>query len=147
MRFVLIDEILELEPGRSVHARRVWPPELELFSDHFPGMPVVPGVLLVETMGQAAAVCLEAVEPSPGKAMLVRIRDAVFRRWVRPGDLIDVHAEVRSRTGRLATVSCRSEVAGALAAQAELMFSFLPWETVAVARNEPLERYRRDRTR
>lgn len=146
MRFLFIDEIVALEPGRSVHARRTWPAELELFADHFPGMPVVPGVLLVETMGQAAAVCVESVEPSPGKAMLVRIRDAVFRRWVRPGDLIDVHAEVRSRAERFATVSCRATVAGEPAAQAELMFSFVPWETVGAAPIEPLARYRRDHT-
>jgi 3-hydroxyacyl-[acyl-carrier-protein] dehydratase len=81
MRFVLIDEIVELEPGRTVHARRTWPADLGIFADHFPGMPVVPGVLSTEMMGQAAASCVETVEPPPGKAMLVQIRNAVFRRW------------------------------------------------------------------
>lgn len=144
MRFVLIDEIVQLDPGRSVHARRTWPGDLEMFADHFPGMPVVPGVLLTETMGQAAASCVEAIEPSPGKAMLVQIRNATFRQWVRPGEPIDVRAEVKSRTGRTATVTCRSEVGGVLAAQAELLFSFVPWEAVGGHRDEALERYRRD---
>ncbi len=145
MRFLLVDEIVRLDPGQSVHARRTWPVDLELFADHFPGMPVVPGVLLTETMGQAAACCVEAVEPSPGKAMLVQIRNALFRRWVRPGEAIDVHAEVKSRTARTATVVCRSEVGGALAAQAELLFSFVSLDVVGGYRNDVLERHRRDR--
>jgi 3-hydroxyacyl-[acyl-carrier-protein] dehydratase len=145
MRFVLIDEIVRLDPGRSVHARRSWPAELELFADHFPNMPVVPGVLLTEMMGQAAACCVEAVEPAPGKAMLVQIRNAVFRRWVRPGEPIDVHAEIRSQTGRTSTAACHSEVGGVLVAQAELLFSFVSWDAVGGSRNEVLERYRRDR--
>ncbi len=134
MRFVLIDDVLELEPGRSVRARRTWSPDLELFADHFPGMPVVPGVLLTESMGQAAAACLEAVEPSPGKAMLVQIRSAVFRRWVRPGELVELRAVVKSLTTRTATVACRSEVGGALAAEADLLFSFVAWSAVGVRR-------------
>lgn len=141
MRFLFIDEIVALAPGRSVHARRTWPAELELFADHFPGMPVVPGVLLTEMMGQAAAACVEAVERSPGKAMLVRIRDAVFRRWVRPGERIDIHALVKAQADRYATVSCRAEVGGALVAEAELMFSFVAWDAVGgpsrVAREAP----------
>ncbi len=136
MRFLLVDEIVRLEPGQSVHARRTWPGDLEIFADHFPGMPVVPGVLLTETMGQAAASCIESVEPSPGKAMLVQIRNAVFRRWVRPGETIDVRAEVKSRTARTATVTCRSEVGSALAAEAELLFSFVPWDAVGGRRDE-----------
>lgn len=144
MRFALVDELLELAPGRSVLARRTWPPGLELFADHFPGKPVVPGVLLTESMGQAAATCLEAVEPSPGKAMLVQIRSAGFRRWVSPGEPVDLRAEVRSQGARHATVGCRSEVGGALVAEAELLFTFIPWAEVPGYRDLALERYRRD---
>jgi 3-hydroxyacyl-[acyl-carrier-protein] dehydratase len=142
MRFVLVDAVVRLEPGRSVHAQRTWPADLEIFADHFPGMPVVPGVLLTESMGQAAARCVEAAEPKRGKAMLVQIRSAVFRRWVRPGELVDLRAEVKALGPSYATVTCRSETAGSVAAEAELMFSFVPWDAVAApppggAREEP----------
>jgi 3-hydroxyacyl-[acyl-carrier-protein] dehydratase len=141
MRFVLVDAIVRLEPGRSVHAQRTWPAELEIFADHFPGMPVVPGVLLTESMGQAAASCVEAAEPSRGKAMLVQIRSAVFRRWVRPGELVDIRADVKALGGSYATVTCRSETGGSVAAEAELMFSFVPWDAVAQRHGkEALER-------
>lgn len=132
MRFILVDAIVGLEPGRSVHAQRTWPAELEIFADHFPGMPVVPGVLLTESMGQAAARCIEAAEPQRGKAMLVQIRNAIFRRWVRPGELVDLRAEVKALGASYATVVCRAETGGALAAEAELMFSFVPWDAVGV---------------
>jgi 3-hydroxyacyl-[acyl-carrier-protein] dehydratase len=145
MRFVFIDEFVQLVPGKSAHARRTWPADLEIFADHFPGMPVVPGVLLTEMMGQAAATCLEMAEPSPGKAMLVQIRSAAFRRWVRPGEPIEIRAEVKSLQARYAVAACRSEVDGAAAADAELLFSFVDLGAAGGGyRNEPLERYRRD---
>ena len=145
MRFMLIDELIQLDPGRSARARRTWPPDLELFADHFPGMPVVPGVLLTESMGQAAAACLEAVEPSPGKAMLVQVRNAVFRRWVRPGEPVELGAAVKSLTPRTATVACRSEVEGVLVAEAELLFSFVAWSSVGGRREGLVERGWRER--
>lgn len=143
MRFVFVDEIVELEPGKSIRARRVWPADLDVFVDHFPGMPVVPGVLLTEMMGQAAATCVEAAEGAPGKVMLAQIRNAVFRRWVRPGEPVDIEAQVRALRDSFASVACRASVEGAVAAEAELLFSFVPWSTLhAGYRNEALERYR-----
>ncbi|MCK7480556.1 MAG: hypothetical protein M0C28_27495 [Candidatus Moduliflexus flocculans] len=67
MRFLFVDRILKLEPGRSIEAERVFPGDLEFFRDHFPGFPVVPGVLLTEMMGQAAAMCLNAETPERGR--------------------------------------------------------------------------------
>ena len=142
MRFVFVDEIVNLEPGRSIRARRTWPADLALFADHFPGMPVVPGVLLTEMMGQVAAICVEAVDPPPGKVVLTQIKNAVFRRMVRPDEPLDVDAEVKLLREKFATVSCRAAVGGEAAAEAELLFSFVPWDSVPGYRNEALERYR-----
>jgi 3-hydroxyacyl-[acyl-carrier-protein] dehydratase len=146
VRFVFLDEIVQLDPGRSIRAVRVWLPDLDVFADHFPGMPVVPGVLLTEMMGQAAATCVEAAEPAPGKAMLAQIRNAVFRRWVRPAERVDIEAEVKALRPSFASVSCRAKVEGAVAAESELLFSFVPWHTIGESyRNPALERYRSER--
>jgi 3-hydroxyacyl-[acyl-carrier-protein] dehydratase len=110
MRFILLDRIISLEPGRSIHAVKTMPADEELFLDHFPGFPVVPGVLLVEMMAQAAGKCLHTGDTDRGLAMLGKINSATFRDWVRPGQLIDVFAEVRSRLGRprnCFSASCR----------------------------------------
>jgi 3-hydroxymyristoyl/3-hydroxydecanoyl-(acyl carrier protein) dehydratase len=72
MRFVLVDRIHSLEPGVRVVASRLIPPDDDYFADHFPGFPVVPGVLLTEMMGQAAAKALDVQRGPRGKAMLAQ---------------------------------------------------------------------------
>ena len=142
MRFILIDDIIALSPGTSIEAVKTLPADEELFRDHFPGFPVVPGVLLTEMMAQAAGKCLDAADPERGKAMLVQIRKASFRKWVRPGERVDIHAEITASAQDYATGSCRVTVNGADVAQAELMFSFVKSSQLAPDyRDEVLARF------
>jgi 3-hydroxyacyl-[acyl-carrier-protein] dehydratase len=142
MRFVLVDRILSLSPGEGVVAARTVPQDDDYFQDHFPGFPVVPGVLLTETMGQAAAKCLDAERRPRGKAMLARILSASFREWVRPGDALTLHATIVSNEERFATAECRAEVGGRTVAQAKLLFSFMPVASFAPGyRDEVLEAF------
>lgn len=142
MRFHLVDRILELEPGKRVLATRRIPEHEELFQDHFPGFPVMPGVLLVEMMGQAAAKSLDAQKLPRGKALLAKILGASFRDWVRPGDEATLIADVVANEDRFATAECRMEVAGRNVAQCKLMFTFMPIDKFAPGfRDEQLEAY------
>lgn len=147
MRFLLVDRIVELEPGQRVVATRRVPTELELFEDHFPGFPVMPGVLLVEMMGQAAAKCLDAERLPRAKAMLGKILSASFRDWVRPGAETTTYATIASNDARVAVAECRLEVGGRDVAQCKLMFTFLPVEQFAPGfRDAQLETFLAGRT-
>jgi 3-hydroxyacyl-[acyl-carrier-protein] dehydratase len=126
VRFILIDRIVSLVPGETVLAARAIRPDDDYFRDHFPGFPVVPGVLLVEMMAQTAGKCLDAERRHRGKAMLAKILSASFRSWVRPGDDTLIAATVTANDERYATADCKVEVAGRVVAQSKLFFSFLP---------------------
>ena len=142
MRFILIDEIVEMVPGTRIHGIKTLGPDEDVFRDHFPGFAVVPGVLLTEMMAQTAGKCLDAQDRSRGKSMLVRIQKASFRRWVRPGERVDIHADVTASTPEYATAQCHVDVAGEEAARAELMFAFVPRSQFAADyRDEVLERF------
>lgn len=142
MRFVLVDRIAELVPGVRCVATRTVPVDEELFQDHFPGFPVMPGVLLVEMMGQAAAKALDAQKLPRGKALLAKILSASFRDWVRPGTECTLVGEITANEARYANAECRLEVGGKAVAQCKLMFTFMPVENFAPGfRDELLERH------
>ena len=131
MRFILIDRILEMIPGQKIVAAKDITPEEDYFKDHFPGFPVVPGVLLTEMMAQTAGKCLDAENPSRGKAMLVQIRSASFREWVVPGTHARIHATINTNHSKYATATCHVQVDNKNVARAELVFAFLPLERLA----------------
>ena len=138
MRFILLDRIVALEPGRTIHGIKTMPAGEELFLDHFPGFPVVPGVLLVEMMAQAAGKCLHAADGDRGVAMLGRISNATFRDWVRPEQQIDVFAEVVSNRPKFATANCHITVGGQPRASAELLFGFVARDRFTPGYRDPV---------
>ncbi|NNE63039.1 MAG: hypothetical protein HKN34_03050 [Gammaproteobacteria bacterium] len=124
MRYRFVDKIVNLEAGKKIHCQYTWPQSLEIFEDHFPGFPVVPGVLLTEMMGQCSALCIESARTDLTAAMLVQIKNATFRKWVSPGVPLDIHAEVLSEQAKLARVVVRTEVDGIVAANSELLLTY-----------------------
>jgi 3-hydroxyacyl-[acyl-carrier-protein] dehydratase len=128
MRFILVDRILELDPGKRITATKVLPASEELFRDHFPGFPVVPGVILTEMMAQAAGRCLDADGTHLGRAMLGKINGAAFREWVKPDQEILLYATITQNRPSFATAECFAEVGGKKVCSAELFFVFAPYK-------------------
>ena len=142
MRFLLVDRILKLVPGVAIEAEKTLPASEELFADHFPGFPVVPGVLLTEMMGQAASKCLQAQPHGRGNPMLAEIRSARFRSWVRPDELIRLHASIERNEEKFAVARCHAEVNGRKVCSAELLLVFVPASEFAPGvRDEVLEAF------
>ncbi|MEM1433793.1 MAG: hypothetical protein AAGG11_07065 [Pseudomonadota bacterium] len=136
--FQLVDRIVALDPGRSIHTQKTWDPEAAYLKDHFPAFPVIPGVLLCEFMQQSGALCLESAHPEYGKALLLQIRNASFRTWVLPGQTVNAHIEVLAANARLSRIRCCAEVDGAEVCSSEVRSVWTPWSEVGLSPKHPL---------
>src|SRR3990172_10496724 len=98
--FLLVDEVLELEPGRRVVARKAVRGDEWFFPGHFPGRPIMPGVIMVEALAQAGAVAVLVQEENRGKlALFAGIDDVRFKRLVEPGDELVLTCELEAVRG------------------------------------------------
>lgn len=122
--FLLVDGVLELEPGRrAVGIKNVTMNE-PFFQGHFPGRPIMPGVLIIEALAQLGAVTMLALDEFRGKLGLFGgIDGARFRRQVVPGDQLRLQIEITRLRGRIGKAAARAHVGEQLAAEAELTFA------------------------
>jgi len=121
--FLLLDVVTDVQPG--VSARATWTPggDEPFFAGHFPGRPVVPGVLLVESMAQCGAVAVLADERYAGKLPLFGgVERARFRRQVLPNDEITLECDMTQLSARGGKGSGRALVKGQVVAEADLLF-------------------------
>ena len=120
--FLLVDRIEELEPERIVGIKNVTINE-PFFIGHFPDFPVMPGVLIVESMAQVAGVLvLSQIEDRKSKlVLLASVEEAKFRKPVRPGDQLKIEMKVAKRKQSIAKMFGTATVEGAVVAEATML--------------------------
>lgn len=113
MRFTLIDRVLSLEPGRKIVAAKNLSLAEEYLADHFPGFPVMPGVMMLEAMTQAGAWLVRATEDfAHSTVVLKETRNVKYSSFVEPGQTLLVTAEFLSENGREVKLKAEGSVNG-----------------------------------
>ncbi len=124
--FLLIDKVIEIEPGkRAVGIKNVTANE-PFFPGHFPGNPIMPGVLIVEAMAQVGAVAVLGTEENKGKlAVFTGIDKMRFKKQVLPGDVLRMEVELTAMKRGVGKAKASAFVEDKLAASGELMFAII----------------------
>jgi 3-hydroxyacyl-[acyl-carrier-protein] dehydratase len=127
--FLLVDEMVSIDPGLSAVGKWTLKGDEYFFPGHFPGRPTLPGVLLVEALAQCAGVSVMADPQYQGRlALFGGIQNAKFRRQVMPGDTVLLEVTMNQVTSRGGKATGRATVEGKVAAEADMFFVFVSAE-------------------
>jgi len=122
--FLLVDKITEMEVGKHAKGIKNVTVNEEYFNGHFPGFPVMPGVLMLEALAQVAGVALLSQEEYKGRlAFFTGIDNARFRKQVRPGDTLEMEINVLSVRRGFVKVKAVAQVEGSVVCEADMMFA------------------------
>jgi 3-hydroxyacyl-[acyl-carrier-protein] dehydratase len=130
--FVLVDRITEIVAGQSIRGHKMVSYGDPWFQGHFPGQPVMPGVLIIEALSQAGSILAYASEPFDSRTSLMYflgVDKVKFRHTVTPGDRLDLLVEVVHHRSNVWKLRGEATVDNALCAQAELLASVVDRET------------------
>ena len=122
--FLLLDEVIELEPGQRAVAKRYLSPDNPVFRGHFPGNPVFPGVLIIEALAQTGSIAMLSLPEYKGKTgYFGGIKKARFRRVVVPDETLLLEVEIVNVRGAMGVGLAKAYVDDEIACTAEITFA------------------------
>lgn len=132
--FQMIDKVESVDLGLGrLKATSTVPMESPVFEGHFPGMPLVPGVLLIETMAQASGMLLLAVKDFEAMPFLMSVDGAKMRTFVEPGAILDIEAELEHDGSGFAVTKAKITSGGKKVCDAQLKLRTMPFSEVPLA--------------
>ena len=124
--FLLIDRVVELEPGKIIRGIKCLSQNDPWFQGHFPGNPIMPGVMTIEAVAQTGAIVLMSMPEYRSKiAVLAGVPEFRFRRLLRPGDVMEIEVILESIRMGVGRASGKITVDGAIAAEGVIQFMFM----------------------
>lgn len=132
MRFYLVDRITDLEIGKSIKGLKCWSLTEEIFNEHFPGFPIVPGVLAIESMAQLLGTLLEKSHlatfgaENESYAVLSIVHKAKFKSFLLPGDRAEMVGQLKTLDKAHGNGVVETYVDGKLLSSCELSFTLIP---------------------
>ena len=122
--FLLVDRVNEIVDGEYIKAHKCVSFNEPFFQGHFPGVPVMPGVLILEALAQVGAIATLSLPENKGKiAYFGGVKKCRFKKQVKPGDVLDLHCELIEQRGPLGIGKAVAKVDGKIACTAELTFA------------------------
>ena len=124
--FLLVDRVLDIEPGATAIGEKDINPDEYYFKGHFPNEPIMPGVLIIEAIDQTGAITLLALPKNNGKSVYFGgLKKAKFKRKVIPGDVLRMEVELHQVKEKFGNGIGKAYVGDQLACEAEFIFSYM----------------------